>query len=767
MGKTVSKNFKATGMGCAGCAARIENTLSKVEGVRAASVSFVSGRAHVEFDDGVCSAEKLVVAVKDAGYGLVPAKDETEDEDDSDNGDEDADRKNIDDGAADKELEELEDAADAAEDKERKLLKIKLSVSIVLSLSIMLFCNVEWKYSGVAMCILAVPAVFWCGGGFFISAWKQLRHRSSSMDTLVSLSSGISFIFSLFTLAFPSFWTVRGMTPHLYFESASMVVAFVLAGRMLEKRARHQTTSAIRRLIGLRPKRVSIITKDGKSLEINIKDVRKGDILIARPGDRIAVDGTVVSEGRVYIDESTFTGEPMPVSKESGDSVLAGTVITDGSINYRAEKLGKDTRLSQIIRLVRDAADSKAPVQKLVDRISAVFVPVIIAISVLSLILWIALDPAEGLAHGILAAVTVLVIACPCALGLATPTAIAVGVGRGAENGILIKDAECLEKAAKVNVVALDKTGTLTEGHPQVTGTELAPGTDEEHILKGFAALENLSAHPLAKAINSYVSNLYSINDIIVSEFSEIPGCGVKGKLSSGAEAAAGNLKFITGCGADVPKQMRTKAEEMSGSTVWYAENGQALAVVEISDRLRVSAKDGVARLRSIGIEAVMLTGDRKSSAEKIAGEVGIDTVVSGMMPEDKLQYIKDLQKGGKSVAMAGDGINDSAALSQADISIAIGGGSDIAVETAGITLETPDIRKIADAVELSKKTMKTLKENLFWAFIYNIIGIPIAAGVLYPACGFMLSPAIAGAAMALSSISVVTNSLRLKYRKQ
>ena len=760
MGKIVCKNFKATGMGCAGCAARIENTLSKVDGVKNASVSFVSGRAKVEFDDGICSTEKLVAAVENAGYGLVGETDEDGENDDDADAD-GADREDID--------EDEEDAAEAAEKRERRSLKIKTIVSAVLSVTIMLFCKTDWKYAGVAMCILAVPAVFWCGGGFFVSAWKQLRHRSSSMDTLVSLSTGISFIFSLFTLIFPSFWTTRGMEPHLYFESASMVVTFVLAGRMLEQRARHQTTSAIRKLIGLRPKKVTMLDHEEKPVVISVKDVRKGNILIARPGERIAVDGTVIG-GRGYVDESTFTGEPMPVGKAEGDKVYEGTMVTDGSMEYRAEKVGKETRLSGIIRLVRDAADSKAPVQRLVDRISAVFVPVIIGISFLTFVLWTALMPEDGLAHGIMAAVTVLVIACPCALGLATPTAIAVGVGRGAENGILIKDAECLEKAAKVDVVTLDKTGTLTQGHPQVTRTAFVQESKKEQALKGLSALESHSSHPLAKAINNYVTQLYPSHDLSVSDFFEIPGGGVKGGLvdCNGTEtkAVAGNLQFLSKCGISVPQQLKSAAESMTGSTVWYAGNGQALAVVEISDNPRESAKEGVAKLKSMDIEVVMLTGDRKSSAEKIADKVGIGKVKSGMMPEDKLRHIRDLQKEGKCVAMVGDGINDSAALSQADVSIAIGGGSDIAVDAAGITLETPDIRKIADAVRLSKNTMKTLKENLFWAFIYNAVGIPIAAGVLYPAGGFMLSPAVAGAAMALSSISVVTNSLRLKYRK-
>lgn len=753
MGKTACRNFKATGMGCAGCAARIENTLKGFGGVKSASVSFVSGRAKVEFDEGICSTERLVAAVENAGYGLVP---EEEDAGDGEDGD------------SDNEVD-AEDAVEAAEERERRSLKVKTAVSAVLSASIMLLCRTDWKYSGAAMCLLAVPAVFWCGGGFFTAAWKQILHRSCSMDTLVALSTGISFIFSVFSLAFPSFWTDRGMSPQFYFESASMVVTFVLAGRMLEKRARHQTTSAIRRLVGLRVKSVTVLY-DGRPVEINMKNVHKGDILIARPGDRIAVDGTVY-DGLAYIDESTFTGEPIPVGKTAGDKVYEGTAVADGSLTYCAERLGKDTRLSGIIRLVREASDSKAPVQRLVDRISAVFVPVITGISLLSFTLWCMLDPSGGLSHGILAAVTVLVIACPCALGLATPTAIAVGIGRGAETGILIRDAECLEKAAKADVVTLDKTGTLTEGHPQVTRAEFAQGAEEEEVMRSMAALETLSSHPLAKAISSYAESLYpGGKGVEAAGFSEIPGSGVEGLLSCGTgksvKSAAGSLKFLSGCDTAVPEELKEAAEGMSGSTVWYAENGRALAVVEISDRIRESAKEGVKKLRDMGIDVVMLTGDRDAAAQKAAGELGITKVRSGMSPEDKLRYIRDLQAEGKTVAMVGDGINDSAALSQADVSIAVGGGSDVAVETAGITLETPDIRRIADAVQLSEKTMETLRGNLFWAFVYNAVGIPIAAGVLFPVNGFMLNPAVAGAAMALSSISVVTNSLLLKLRK-
>lgn len=733
------KNFKATGMGCAGCAARINTVLNEQHGVKEASVSFVSGRATVEFDESQCSTGSLVKAVEDAGYGLVP-EDDNEDDD-----------------------------AEEREAKERKDLIVKVTTAALLSLAVMLLGMASGDWTGTAAWLLATPVVFWCGGRFFSNAWKQLKHRMCSMDTLVVLSTGISYLFSLFNLMFPAFWTSKGIEPHLYFEASAMVVTFVLAGRLLENRAKNQTTSAVRKLIGLRPNTVTLMV-DGSEKTVDAATVMPGDIIVAHPGERIAVDG-IVLDGSTYIDESMLTGEPAAVFKEAGAKVYAGTVNQRGSIRYKAEEVGEKTVLSQIIRMTRQAQDSKAPIQKTVDKVASIFVPVIMIISIVSFIAWVVLDPADGVTHGLLAAVTVLVIACPCALGLATPTAITVGIGLGAENGILIKDAECLERAAAVKAAVFDKTGTLTEGHPEIGKVLFATPESKERILSELLSLESMSEHPLAEAVTSYVKGRFpSIPTLKVNDFGAVPGLGVSGTMimPDGREikANAGSARFMSMLGINVSSALSVDASEMDGSVIWLAEEGKAAAVLSVSDAVRETAKEAVKLLKGMDIETYILTGDSRTEAERVAGELGVDGFRAEALPTDKLEFIRGLQARGFRTAMVGDGINDSGALAQADLGIAMGKGSDIAMDAAGITLTCSDLRKVAAAVRLSRLTVRTLRENLFWAFIYNVIGIPIAAGVLYPVCGFLLSPMVASAAMALSSISVVTNSLRLKFKK-
>ncbi len=733
------KNFKATGMGCAGCAARINTVLNEQPGVKEASVSFVSGRATVEFDEQQCSTGSLIKAVEDAGYGLVP------------------------------EVDEDEDDAEELEQRRHKTLIIKTSIATALSLAIMVTGMLPGDRSGIAMWILATPAVFWCGGKFFSNAWKQLKHGMCSMDSLVALSTGVSYMFSLFNLAFPAFWTSKGIEPHLYFEASAMVVTFVLAGKLLENKAKRQTTSAVRTLIGLKPDKVTLISGSVEKI-VDAETIVPGDIILAHPGERIAVDG-IVTEGSTYIDESMLTGEPVPTFKEAGAKVFTGTINQNGSIRYRAKEVGEKTMLSRIIQMTRHAQDSKAPIQRTVDKVASVFVPAIILISIISFIAWLILDPANGFTHGFLAAVTVLVIACPCALGLATPTAITVGIGLGAENGILIKDAECLERAASIKAAVLDKTGTLTEGHPEVREALFADEGHKESALNRLASLESMSEHPLSGAVVEYAKGqCRQLIPVKVNDFQTVPGLGINGSevLPDGSEVKvnAGSSRYMTMLGVNIPSALSDNAGRMAGTVIWFAEDGEATAVLSVSDTVRETAKEGIDLLKDMGIETYILTGDSKAAAESVAGELGVSGLRAEALPSDKLEFIRGLQEHGVRTAMVGDGINDSAALAQADLGIAMGKGSDIAMESAGITLTCPDLRKVAGAIRLSRLTVRTLRENLFWAFIYNVIGIPIAAGVLYPVCGFLLNPMIASAAMALSSISVVTNSLRLKSKK-
>ena len=620
----------------------------------------------------------------------------------------------------------------------------------------------DMPYGGAIMALLSAPVVFWLGRGFFVNAWQQLRHRSATMDTLVALSTGIAYLFSLFNLVFPEFWLSRGVEPHVYFEAAAVIIAFILLGRTLEEKAKGDTTASLKKLIGLQPKNAIVVAADGTQTEIPISRIRVGDLLAVRPGEKIAVDGAVC-EGDSYVDESMLSGEPLPVHKEPGTKVFAGTINQKGSFHFRAEKVGAATMLAQIIRMVQEAQGSKAPVQKLADKIAGIFVPAIIGIALLSFVLWLVFDPSGGLTHGILAAVTVLVIACPCALGLATPTAVMVGIGKGAEKGILIRDAVSLETAGKIDTVLMDKTGTLTEGKPVVTDIVWANGDDRAKAV--FFSLEKLSEHPLADAVVHYFAGVPTLN---VERFGSLTGKGIEGTVD-GVRYFAGSRRLLDEQGIVVGKELNIEAQRLSAeakSIVWFADSEQALAVAAIADRIKDSSVEAVRELQAAGIDVYMLTGDSRAVAGHIAEKAGIRHFEAEILPQDKAAFVKRLQTLGHKVAMAGDGINDSAALAQADLSIAMGGGSDIAMDVAQMTIISSDLRKIPEAIQLSKQTVRTIRQNLFWAFIYNLVGIPVAAGALYPVSGFLLNPMIAGAAMALSSVSVVANSLRLKYRR-
>ncbi|MCL1822521.1 MAG: copper-translocating P-type ATPase, partial [Prolixibacteraceae bacterium] len=559
------------------------------------------------------------------------------------------------------------------------------------------------------------------------------------------------------------FWLRRGIQPHVYFEAASVIITFILLGRLLEDKAKGNASSAIKKLMGLQPKTVTIVDNEGVHSEVPIAQIQRGDTLIVRPGEKIAVDG-LVTEGHSYVDESMLSGEPAPVLKEKGAKVFAGTINQKGSFRFAAEKVGAETLLSQIIKMVQEAQGSKAPVQKLADKIAEVFVPVIIGVAILSFVLWILLDPANGFTHGLLAMVTVLIIACPCALGLATPTAVMVGVGKGAENGILIKDAESLETARKVNAIVLDKTGTITRGKPVVTDF-FRRGDSDETIENIFSSLEKLSEHPLSEAI---VNFLESAKPVKIENFESITGKGIKGKYG-GETYFAGNRKVLAENHIASDSTLETEARrlaEASKTVVWLADSEKALAVIGISDEIKETSIKTIAELNRQNIEVYMLTGDNETTAREIAERVGIHHFKAEMLPHEKAIFVQKLQTEGKITGMVGDGINDSAALAQADLSIAMGKGSDIAMDVAQMTIISSDLLKIPKAIRLSKLTVRTIRQNLSWAFFYNIIAVPIAAGVLYPVNGFLLNPMIAGATMALSSISVVANSLLLKTTK-
>jgi len=583
------------------------------------------------------------------------------------------------------------------------------------------------------------------------------------MDTLVALSTGISYFFSVFNTLFPQFWENRGLEAHVYFEASAVIIAFISLGKLLEERAKENTSDAIKKLMGLQPSTVTVI-RDNMPVEISVLDIVVGDSVLVKPGERIAVDGEV-TKGTSFVDESMISGEPIPVEKKPGDKVFAGTLNRKGSFYFRAQKVGKDTLLAHIIKLVDEARGSKAPPPALVDKIAAIFVPVVIGIALTSFIVWFVFGGENGSVHGFLAMVTVLVIACPCALGLATPTAVMVAIGKGAEEGILIKDAESLELAKDIDVVVLDKTGTLTEGRPVVASMKWI--ADVEPLWRNVLySIEYQSGHPLAEAIVAELQNDCTFLEEV--EITHVSGQGVEG-LYCGKKYYVGNEAFILSKNVPDSTHLRSLiADEMDAARTvsLFADEEKVLCLITITDRLKPTSKEAVEQLHRMGIEVVIYTGDNEKAVAEVARQLNVTSYKGNVQPEEKAEFIKQLHQQGKIVAMVGDGINDSAALAQADVSIAMGKGSDIAMDVAKMTIISSDLTKIPKAIHLSKQTAKVIKQNLFWAFIYNLIGIPIAAGVLYPFNGFMLNPMIAGAAMALSSVSVVTNSLRLKSKK-
>ncbi len=733
---TTKENLKVSGMTCASCAISLETYLKPLDGVANVSVNYPNQSVAIDYDKNVVSIEKIQETAKEIGYDILTG-----------------------------ETNETQETFEKIEAKRLDSLKSKLVFSAIFSVPVFImamFFMGQIPYENWIMMGLSIPVLFWSGAEFFVIAWKKLQHFSANMDTLVALSTGVAFSFSVFNTVYPQYFLDRGMTPHVYFESAVIIITLILLGRYLEERAKSKTSSAIKKLIGLRPKQVTVI-RNGEEQVILFDEIIKGERIILKPGDKVPVDGKV-KNGSSFIDESMISGEPIHIEKVRGDEVLAGTINQKGALVIIANKVGNETLLSQIIQLVEQAQASKPAIQKLVDKVAGIFVPIVIGISILTFIVWYIFGPEPPITYALLALITVLIIACPCALGLATPTALMVGIGRGAQQGILIKDAQSLETAYKVDALILDKTGTITEGKPKVTDLIWATGVRSGQLGKILLAIEAHSEHPIAESIVQYLKEI-NTKRITIDSFESITGMGAKA-IFEDSTFMVGNQKLMLEQDIEISEDLLQKAESLKSEAktiVFFSHNNKAEAIIAVADKVKENAPDAIRKIQQMGIDVYMLTGDNEKTAAVIAEKVGIKHFIANVMPTDKGNFVEELQRKGKTVAMAGDGINDAHALAQSDVGIAMGGGTDIAMESASITLMHSDLRQISKAIKLSKATMKTIRQNLFWAFIYNLVAIPIAAGILYPLFGFLLNPMIAGAAMSMSSISVLTNSLRLK----
>ena len=721
-----AKTIPVTGMHCAACAGTVEDVLKNTPGVSSVSVNYANEKAYVQLENEDVDIRLLQKQVQAAGYDLI-----------------------------------IDQEIDVDEVKETTYQKTKRNLIWTGVFAVPLFIIgmffMDMPYANYLMLALATPILFVFGRRFFTSAYSQAKLKRVNMDTLVALSTGIAYLFSLFTTFFPSFFNEKGLAAHVYFEASGTVIFFILIGKLLEEKAKNGTSEAIKKLINLQPKTV-IAIRNGEETSIPIKEVMKGDLLLVKPGEKIPVDGKV-KQGESYVDESTITGEPIPVLKTKKNEVYAGTLNQKGSLKILASKVGKETYLAQIIEMVEQAQGSKAPVQKKVDKISSIFVPAVLGISLITFLLWMLLGAEHKLALGMLSALSVLVIACPCALGLATPTAIMVGIGKGADAGILIKNAESLETIKDIDVIIFDKTGTVTVGKPEVSHFQLLEKYEEEKsIVKG---IEGQSEHPLAEAIMHYLKDTQAVEP---ETFESITGSGVKGTYHNHTYYI-GKPKELKRLGVKSNELNEEIAEqEAAGKTVVVMVKDQNLmGYIAIEDQIKPTAQKAIKELKDKGIKVIMLSGDNEATVARVAKTVGIDTFKGNCLPSDKSAYIKKLQDEGKLVAMVGDGINDSVSLATADVGVAMGSGADIAIDVAKMAILSSDLLKLPEAIELSQKTVRAINQNLFWAFIYNLIGIPLAAGLLYPINGLMINPMIAGAAMAFSSVSVVLNSLRLK----
>ncbi|MBI4767204.1 MAG: copper-translocating P-type ATPase [Deltaproteobacteria bacterium] len=732
------------GMSCAACVARVEKALGGLEGVQKAAVNFATEKAQVTYDPRKVDLEKFRRAIEDAGYqfrGLARA--------------------------------ELRDREREERKRELALLKKKFIFSVICGLLIMILSMPHYipylnqlphQFLFYILFILTTPVQFWAGKQFLTGAWGAARHGSADMNTLISVGTLSAYGYSTVVTFFPSIFHQSGLKAEIYFDSAAMIIALILLGRLLEARAKGQTSEAIRKLIGLAPKTARVI-RDHQESDIPVEEVQKGDLIVVRPGEKIPVDGRI-REGRSAVDESMLTGESLPVDKNPGDEVIGATLNKSGSFTFEATRVGEETALAQIILLVEQAQGSKAPIQRLADTVAGIFVPIVMGLAVLTFIIWFFWGPPPSLTFALLNFVAVMIIACPCALGLATPTAIMVGTGKGAENGILIKGGESLESIHKLTTMVFDKTGTLTKGELSVTDIIPLEGTGAQELLTLVASVEKNSEHPLGEAVVRKAKE-EGLSLAGVEDFEALSGQGVSAKRE-GQEITIGNSRLMQARGLDLtPVQALAEALADQGKTLMFvARDGKIIGLMALADTLKEHSREAVAELKNMGLEVVMLTGDNRQTAQAISRELQLDRVIAEVLPQDKTKQIKQLQGEGKKVAMVGDGINDAPALAQADVGIALGTGTDVAMEASDITLIRDDLRTILTAIKLSRKTMRTIRQNLFWAFFYNVLGIPIAAGILYPFWGILLNPILASAAMAFSSVSVVSNSLRLRRVK-
>ncbi|MDR2860164.1 MAG: heavy metal translocating P-type ATPase [Mediterranea sp.] len=732
MSDTVKKTFPALKMHCAGCAANIEKAVKRLQGITNVSVNLASAMLFVTYEPDRLSPEDIQKAVVAAGYDLIIEEDRKEER--------------------------------YAKEQQNQYKQLKRNVigAWIVALPILLLSMMfsETYLANAFMLVLALSVLTIFGRSFHINAWKQAQLGRSSMDTLVALSTSVAFLFSVFNTFFPGFWYERGIEPHVYYEAAVVIIAFVLTGKLMEERAKSNTSSAIRKLMGLQPQ-TARVRRNETEIDIPVEELQTNDWVVVRPGEQIPVDGNVVT-GESYVDESMISGEPVPVSKRGGDRVLAGTINQRGSFVISATQVGSETVLARIIRMVREAQGSKAPVQRIVDKVTGIFVPVVLGITVLTFIVWMVAGGREYFFHAMLSAVSVLVIACPCALGLATPTALMAGIGKAANHHILIKDAVALEQMRKVNAVVLDKTGTLTEGHPVVTDY---CRTDEQNPLFKSILLagEMKSEHPLAEAVVAFLQ-AEGVSPVSLDGFESITGKGIQVQYANQVYWV-GSRKLSDDFHAELPDILLCPSDDGNG-IVYFGKENKLLAVITVADRIKPTSTEAVNQLKHQGIDVYMLTGDGERTAAVVAGRLGIEHYVADALPDDKQAFVRKLQSQGKVVAMVGEGINDSQALASADVSIALGKGTDIAMDVAMVTLMTSDLLLLPQAFKLSHQTVRLIYRNLFWAFVYNLTSIPIAAGLLFPFNGMLLNPMLASAAMAFSSVSVVLSSLSLERKK-
>jgi P-type Cu+ transporter len=732
-------NLPVSGMTCAACQARVQRALTKAPGVESASVNLMTNTASVTFDERVTAPEKLVDTIRATGYGAeLPSEART--------------------------AFEEQTAQDDARAEEFVALRNKALIAfaigvvamfgpMLLSMPAMSDMHARAPIAWWLMLAASAFVMVWAGRDFYTRAWAAATHGSADMNTLISVGTLAAFTFSLVATVNPGLFARHGVEPQVYYEAVILIIAFILGGRAMEARAKRQTSTALRKLIALQPATARVV-RNSVEVELPIEQVQRGDEIVVRPGERIPVDAEIV-EGTSAVDESMLTGESMPVDKKSGSRVFGGTVNRTGAFHAKATTLGEDSALARIVKLMRDAQATRAPIQNLADKVSAVFVPTVMAIALATFIAWIAIGGSEKIVQAIAASVSVLIIACPCAMGLAVPTAVMVATGKGAELGLLIKGGEALERAGKVDTIMLDKTGTVTEGAPAVTDVIPLNGATEAEVLALAAGVERLSEHPVAKAIVER-ARMLGVEPVRAVGFASETGRGVRASVN-GEQVLVGNASYVG-------ESVASDALSAEGKTVVHvARAGRVIGSIGVADPIRETSRAAIARMRRDGLNVVMLTGDNARTARSIARQAGIDDVVAELLPDQKVAEVAGRQREGRVVAMVGDGINDAPALAQADVGVAIGTGTDVAIEASDVTLMRPNLAGVGDAIALSKRTMRTMRENLFWAFVYNVVGIPIAAGVLYPKFGILLNPIIASAAMALSSVSVVTNSLRLR----